>query len=64
MELNNWIVGVIKQYIESGQDPNVDFKMSSLKPQICEWLNNAWKKLRNKPTMILKGWEKTWFTKA
>jgi hypothetical protein len=38
--------------------------MSNLKPQICEWLNNAWKELRSKQTMILKGWEKIGLRKA
>ncbi len=28
MEFNIWIVGVLKQQIESGKNPNVDFKMS------------------------------------
>ncbi len=38
--------------------------MNSLKPCICEWLHNVWKKMKKKETMILKGWEKTWFTRA
>ncbi len=38
--------------------------MNNLKPWICEWLHNAWKELRSKQTMILKGWEKTWLIRA
>ncbi len=63
MEFNIWIVGVLKQQIESGKDPNVDFKMNNLKPRIYEWLHNAWKKLRSKQTMIFKGWEKIRLTR-
>jgi len=61
---NNWTIGVIKQHIRSGKDPNVDFKMNNLKPWNCEWLHNAWKELRSKQTMILKGWEKTRLLRA
>ncbi len=57
MEFNIWTIGVLKQQIESGKDPNVDFKMNNLKPRIYEQLHNAWKKLRSKQIMILKGWE-------
>jgi hypothetical protein len=38
--------------------------MNNLKPRICEWSHNAWKKLRRKQTMILKGWEKMGLTRA
>jgi hypothetical protein len=38
--------------------------MSNLKPSICEWLHNVWKELKSNGTMILKRWEKTWFTRA
>ncbi len=38
--------------------------MSNLKPWNCEWLHNAWKELKNKQTMILKGWEETRFIRA
>jgi hypothetical protein len=35
-----------------------------LKPWIYGWLHNAWKKLRSRQTMILKGWEKTRLTRV
>jgi len=38
--------------------------MSNVKPRICEWLHNAWKKLKSKEKIILKGWEKTWLIRA
>jgi hypothetical protein len=38
--------------------------MNSLKPWICEWLHNVRKELKSKKTMILKGWEKTRFTRV
>ncbi len=43
MEFNIWTIGVLEQQIENDKDPNVDFKMSNLKPWIYEWLHNAWK---------------------
>jgi hypothetical protein len=57
-------LGSLKPNIESGKYPNVDFKMSNLKPWICEWLYNAWKKIKSKQTMILKGWEKIGLIRA
>jgi hypothetical protein len=59
MEFKNWIIRTIKEQIKYGKDPNVDFKMSKLKPCICECIYNTWKELKNKETLILKGWEKT-----
>jgi hypothetical protein len=64
VELNIWTIGVLKQQIENGKNPNVDFKMSNLKPRIYEWLHNAWKKLISKKRMNLKGWEKTRLTRV
>ncbi len=59
MEFNNWTVGTIREQIKYGKDPNVDFKMSKLNPCICECIHNTWKELKDKETLILKGWGKT-----
>ena len=42
----------------------MDFKMSKLKPHICEWLYVAWENVSNRNTMVLKGWEQIGFLYA
>jgi hypothetical protein len=35
VQFNSWTTAVIKQQIEDGQNPQIDFKISNLKPHIC-----------------------------
>lgn len=50
--------------MDNGQKPCVDFKMSSFKPKVCTWLHVAWMKVKDMMNMIVKGWDKTWFTRT
>jgi hypothetical protein len=50
--------------MDNGQEPCVDFKMSNFKPKVCTWLHVAWMKVKDMMNMIVKGWDKTWFTKT
>jgi hypothetical protein len=35
VEFNTWITSIIKEQVDNGQEPYVDFKMSNFKPRMC-----------------------------
>jgi hypothetical protein len=49
---------IIKQQINDGKDPQMDFKMNNLKPHIYGWLYCAWKQVQGMEETIMKGWDK------
>jgi hypothetical protein len=64
MAFNGWIINIIKSQIDTSANPHVDFKMSNLKPKIHGWLHQVWTEVKTMKPMLIKGWEKTRFTKA
>jgi hypothetical protein len=64
VQFNTWTIIVIKEYIDNGQEPCVDFKMSSFKQKMCSWLHVAWTKVKEMRNMIIKGCNKIRLTKA
>jgi len=51
----NSTIGQLNNKLKVAKIPMLISKMNNLKPWNCEWLHNAWKKLKNKQIMILKG---------
>ncbi len=47
-----------------GMEIQIDFKMSNLKSQICEWLHHVWLEMKDKKFMVVKVWEKVGLMKA
>ncbi len=64
VEFNTWTSSIIKEHINNGQEPCVDFKMNNLKPRMCSWLHVTWMKVKEVKNMIVKGWDKTRITRA
>ena len=57
-EFNLWTSSIIKDQVLRGLKPEIDFKMSTLKPYLCLWLHTAWLSLASRKEMIQKGWSK------
>ena len=49
----------IAKQLKTCEDVHMDFKMSKLKPYICEWLFVAWKNVSSRIAMVFKRWEQT-----
>jgi hypothetical protein len=64
VEFNTWTTLVIKEHINNGQEPCVDFKMNNLKPRMCSWLHATRMKVKEVRNMIVKWWDKTIITRA
>ena len=42
--------------MDEGQTIKMDFKISTIKPLLCGWLNIAWQHVANNQDVIKKGW--------
>jgi len=47
-----------------GENLNIDFRMSIMKPNLCVWLFHAWIHVKNMNEMMCKGWEKIGLLKS
>ena len=54
----------ITKQLERGGEVSLDFKMSSIKPLLYQWLYEAWFYVFEKPNMICKGWKQAGFLRA
>lgn len=64
VQFNTWTIIVIKEYIDNGQEPCVDFKMNNFKQKMCSWLHATWTKVKEMRNMIIKGCNKIRLTKT
>ena len=55
-EFNKFTMDTISSQLKGGEDVQMDFKMSKLKPHLCHWLYKAWINVSSKTDMISKGW--------
>jgi hypothetical protein len=59
VQFNYGTITIIKQQIGNDQNSQIDFKMNTLNPCICEWLHCAWKQVQSMEETIVKGWDMT-----
>jgi hypothetical protein len=64
VHFNSWTPQIIKNKINDGQEPIVDFKMGNLEFKICGWLHEAWIEVKAMKSTIIKGWNKTSITRT
>ena len=56
---NKYTMEAIAKQLKACEDVHMDFKMSKLKPHICEWLYVPLTNVSSRIAMVLKGWEQT-----
>ena len=64
VHFNRWTSLTIKEQIDRGYEPEIDFQMSNLKPCLCEWLHLAWLEVKAMKFAIMIGWDLTSVTRA
>ena len=64
VHFNRWPSLTIKDQIDRGIEPEIDFWMSNLKPRLCEWLHLAWNEVKAMKSVVVKGWDLTSLTRA
>ena len=55
-EFNKFTMDTISSQLKGGEDVQMNFKMSKLKPHLCHWLYKAWINVSSITDMISKGW--------
>jgi hypothetical protein len=53
-EFNKFTMDTISSQLKGGEDVQMDFKMSKLKPHLCHWLYKVWINVSSKTDIISK----------
>ena len=64
LQFNSWTMENITKQLENGEEVTLDFKMSTIKPLLCQWLHKAWFHVFEKPNMFCKGWKQVELLRA
>lgn len=62
---NEWMTQLARQRIEHGEDDiafgKEDLLLSTLKPQVLQWMHSCWKSMASQRALIVSGWQKCVF---